>query len=83
MRMNICLVGVSQFSQQFCLVVCHKPRKEQIIPVALNKLVSANYARHNKVYSELDALFTYHITLIEISLNLIKRIFDSYLADDS
>lgn len=67
MRMNVCIVGVSQFVQQFCLVVHHKPGKEHIIPDALNRLASANRARHNDFYSELDALFIYHVTLVQIS----------------
>ena len=82
MRINVYLVRVSQFLQQFCLVVWHKPGKKYIIPDTLRRLASANRARHDEVYSELDALFTYHATLVEISPDLIKRIFDGYLADD-
>ncbi len=63
-------------------MVRHKPGKEHIIPDALSRLANASRAGHNKVYSKLDALFTYHATLVEISPDLIKRILDSYLADD-
>ena len=63
-------------------MVRHKPDKEHIIPDALSRLASANRAGHDEVYSELDALFTYHATLVEISPDLIKRILDGYLADD-
>ena len=63
-------------------MVRHKPGKEHIIPDALSRLASANRAGHDEVYSELDALFTYHTTLVEISPDLIKRILDGYLADD-
>ena len=80
--MNVRLARASQILQQFCLVVRHKPGKEHIIPDALSRLTSANRAGHDKVYSELDALFTYHATLVEISPDLIKRILDGYLADD-
>lgn len=82
MRMNVRLVRASQFLQQFRLVVRHKPGKEHIIPDALSRLASANRAGHDEIYSELDALFTYHATLVEISPDLIKRILDGYLADD-
>ncbi len=82
MRMNVRLVRASQFLQQFCLVVRHKPGKEHIIPDALRRLASASRAGHDEVYSELDALFTYHATLVEISPDLIKRILDDYLAND-
>ncbi len=80
--MNVCLMRASQFLQQFRLVVRHKPGKEHIIPNALSRLASASHAGHDEVYSELDALFTYHATLMEISPNLIKHIFDGYLAND-
>ena len=82
MRMNIRLVRASQFLEQFRLVVRHKPEKEHIIPDVLSRLASANPAGYDEVYSELDTLFTYHATLVKISTDLIKRICDSYLADD-
>lgn len=82
MRMNICLVKAFQFLQQFYIMVNHKPEKEYIVPNTLNRLSNTNRARHDNLYSELDALFTYHATLMEISPNLIKRIFDGYLADN-
>lgn len=64
MKMNVCLVRTSQFLQQFCLVVRHKPGKKHIIPDALSKLASVNCTKHNNYYSKLDALFTYHTTLV-------------------
>ena len=81
-RMNVCLVKAFQFLQQFCLMVRHKPRKEHIIPDALSRQACANRTRYNKIYFELDALFTYNATLVKISPELIKCIFDSYLTDD-
>lgn len=76
------LVRASQFLQQFCLVIRHKPGKEYIIPDALSRLTSANRARHNNLHSKLDALFTYYATLVELSPNLVRRILNGYLADD-
>ena len=81
-RMNVRLVRASQFLQQFRLVVRHKPGKEHIIPDMLSRLASANRAGHDKVYSKLDALFTYHATLVEISPDLIQHILDGYLANN-
>lgn len=72
----------SQFLQQFLLVVQHKLSKKYIIPDALSRLASASHTRHNEVYSELNALFTYYATLVEINPNLIQRILNCYLADD-
>lgn len=80
--MNICLMRASQFLQQFRLVVRHKPGKEHIIPDALSRLANANCAGQNEVYSELDALFIYHATLVKISPDLIKRILDGYLSNN-
>lgn len=81
-KMNIYLIRVFQFFQQFRLVVCHKLGQEHIIPDGLSRLASANRAIYKKVYSELDALFIYYATLVEISPKLIKHILDDYLADD-
>lgn len=80
--MNVHLVRAFWFLQQFCPLVRHKPGKEHIIPDALSRLASANFPGYNKVYSELDALFTYYATLMEISPNLIKRIFNGYPAQN-
>lgn len=63
-------------------MVCDKLKKEHIILDALSRLASANHVEDNKVYFELNALFIYHATLVEISLNLIKRILNGYLADN-
>lgn len=60
----------------------HKPGKEHIIPDALSRLASANDAGHDASYSELDALFVYHRTLVEINPDLVARILKCYAADD-
>lgn len=82
MRINVCLIKAFQFLQQFRLVVCHKLGKEYIILDALSRLASINCDGHDNLYSKLDALFTYHVILVKISLNLIKRILNDYLAND-
>lgn len=64
MRMNVRLVRASQFLKQFHLIVHHKPGKEHIIPDALSRLASDNNSGHDPEYSELDALFVYHTTLV-------------------
>ena len=82
MRMKVCLVKFSRFFQQFCLVVYHKLRKKYIVLDTLSMLATANRARYNHHYSKLNALLTYQAILVEISSDLVKRIFDSYLAND-
>lgn len=64
------------------MIVRHKPGKEHIIPDALSRLASANNSGHDPEYSELDALFVYHITLVQISPDLVKRILDGYASDE-
>ena len=80
MRLNLRLVRASQFLQQFKLDVRHKPGKEHIVPDALSQLASVN--RHlDPQRSELDALFTYNTTLVEMHLALVSRILAGYKAD--
>ena len=82
MRKNLRLVKASQFLQQFNLDVRHKPGKEHIIPDALNRLANTNVGYSDPSHSELDALFTYNATLIEIYPNLILRILAGYEDDE-
>lgn len=81
MRMNVRLVRASQFLKQFHLIVRHKSGKEHLILDTLTRLASANSSGHDLEYAELDALFVYHTTLVEINPDLVKRIFDGYNAD--
>lgn len=55
---------------------------EYIISDVLSRLATINRAGYDNLYFELNALFTYYAILIEISLELIKCIFDSYLANN-
>lgn len=80
-RMNIRLVGASQFLQLFYLIVRHKSGKEHIISGTLSRLASANKAGHNPDYSKLNTLFVYHTTLVEINQEIVKRILDGYASD--
>lgn len=83
--MNVQLIRASQFLCQFSkLEIRHKPGKEHIVPDALSRLASANtnLPSLDPEYSELDALFTYTTTLVDIHPDLIKRIIDGYKADE-
>lgn len=82
MKINVCLIKAFQFLYQFCLVISHKFGKKHIIPDIQSRLASANFIGYNQINSKPDALFTYHTILVEISLDLIKHIFDIYLADN-
>lgn len=81
MRLNLRLVRAFQFLQQFKLEVRHKPGKEHIIPDALSRLASSNRGHADPQYSELNALFTYSTTLVELHPTLISRILAGYEAD--
>ena len=82
MRMNLRLIRASQFLQQFRLDVRHKPGKEHIIPDVLSRLASTNVGCSDASHTELDALFTYNATLIEIHPDLISRILAGYEDDE-
>lgn len=81
--MNVRLVWASQFFCQFCLIVCHKPSKEHIIPDALSRLANTNINRPSSDfnYEKLDALFTYNAILIKINPKLLQKIVKGYKAD--
>ncbi len=81
MRLNLRLVMASQFLQQFKLKVRHKSGKEHIIPDALSRLASSNTGHAGPQHSELDALFTYSTTLVELHPTLISRVLAGYEAD--
>lgn len=82
MRMNVRLVRASQFLRGFRLVVRHKPGKEHVIPDALSRLASANTdLPSDPEHSELDVLFVYTATLVELSPILLKQIVQGYTRD--
>lgn len=81
MRLNLRLVRALQFLQQFKLDVRHKPGKEHIIPDVLSRLASTNVGQTNPSYSELDVLFVYNTTLVEIYPDLLSKILAGYNAD--
>lgn len=81
MRLNLKLVRASQFLQQFKLNVRHKPGKEHIVSDALSRLASAGAPPADPHYSELDVLFLYNTTLVEIHPTLVLRIIAGYNAD--
>ena len=81
MRLNLRLVRASQFLQQFKLDVRHKPGKEHIVPDTLSWLASANTRHPDPQHSELDALFTYNTTLVEMHPALVSWILADYQAD--
>lgn len=69
---------MSQFLQQFRFDVRHKSGKEYIISNALSCLANATPTPTDPHYSELDALYIYNITLIEIHPYLVSRILAGY-----
>ncbi len=81
MRLNLRLVRIFQFLQQFKLKVRHKPGKENIIPDTLSRLASSNTWHVDPQHSELNALFTYNTTLIELYPTLVSQILASYEVD--
>lgn len=81
-RSNIRLVRASQYLSQFSLDVRHKPGKDNVVPDALSRLSSTDVTSlGSKDYSELDALYIYNTTLVEISKDFSDRIIKGYAND--
>lgn len=76
------LIKVSQFLQQFKLDIRHKPEKQHIIPNALSRLTNTNIGLADSDYLELDTLFMYNITVIEIHPTLVSQILIRYKANN-
>lgn len=84
MRMNVCLVQISQFLKSFCLIVWYKPNKKHVVSDTLNRLASANSNLPNldPHYSKLDVLFAYFIMLVKMKPFLLKSIVQGYQIDN-
>lgn len=80
-RLNLRLLQVFQYLQQFKLDVCYKLGKEYIILNVLSQLTSANTLLSNPQHLELKVLFTYNTTLVEIYPTMISQILASYKAN--
>lgn len=80
MRMNVCLVQVSQFLRGFRLIVQHKSDKEHVVPNTLNKLTNVNFnlSTLDLDYNKLNVLFRYFAILVKIKLILLKKIVLGY-----
>lgn len=81
MKLNLRLIRASQFLQQFKLDVRHKPGKKHIISDMLSHLTSTNGGPIDPSYLELNALFMYNTTLVEIHHTLVSRILAGYEFD--
>lgn len=81
MRLNLQLVKVFQFIKQFKLNIRHKLGKKHIILDILSHLTSVKIIFADSLYLELDALFLYNITLVEIYLTLLSKILVEYNLD--
>ena len=85
MRLNLWLVRASQFLSQFSnLDIRHKSEKYHVISDALSRLKSLNTSSVEiDDYSELDALYTYHTTLLELNEEFMIKIIHEYIIDES
>ena len=78
LRMNIRLIKASQFLNQFNLNIRYKSRKNHIVSNALSRLASANIELLSKEHFELNVLYTYNTTLIEMFEKFRKKIIENY-----
>lgn len=82
-RLNLRLVRASQYIQQFDLDVRHKPGKRNVIPDALSRLASTNDQPQPPGHAELDVLYAYTTTLVEMNDEFKMRIAKGYETDPS
>ena len=81
-RMNIRLVKASQFFNQFNFDVKYKSKKEHIISDVLFRLISSNINLFsNSNHFELNALYAYNTTFVELSTEFRDRIIQDYIDD--
>ena len=82
-RLNLRLVRASQYLQRFDLDVRHKPGKSNVIPDALSRLPSTNQqaTAMPPEHAELDALYSYTTTLVEMSDDFKARVVKGYQKD--
>ena len=81
-RMNIRLVKASQFLNQFNFDVKYKSRKEHIISDVLFRLISSNINLFsNSNHFELNALYVYNTTFVELLTEFRDRIIQNYIDD--
>jgi len=80
-KLNLRLVRASEYIQRFrYLEFRHKPGKQHIVPNALSRLKSNNNGDVD-TEGELNALYAYYISLIEISDDLRTQIVEGYQQD--
>ena len=77
-RMNVKLVRAFQFFNQFNLNIRYKSNKNYIIFDALFRLASFNLTILKSDYFELNALFVYNITFVEMFNDFIQKITQKY-----
>lgn len=85
MHINVRLVNILQFFCQFSkLEICHKLGKEYIIPDVLYCITNTNtnLLSFDPEFSEIDVLFTYTTTSVDIHPNSIKRIINGYKTNE-
>ena len=82
-RLNLRLVRAFQYIQRFELDVRHKPEKRNVIPDALSRLASINNQSEPSGHVELDMLYVYTATLVEINNDFKRRIIKGYRSDPS
>jgi hypothetical protein len=91
MRMNLRLIRVSQFLNQFSnLEIRHKSEKYHLISDALFRLQSLNkkdlskdHAKLNELFVDHNAIHVYNTILMKLNSEFRKRIVNDYVMNDS
>jgi hypothetical protein len=91
MRMNLRLIRVSQFLNQFSnLKIRHKSKKYHLISDALSRLqslikenLSDDHAELNELFVDHNAIHVYNTTLMKLNSEFRRRIVDDYFMNES
>jgi hypothetical protein len=78
-RLNLRLIRVFEYIQQFNVIIKHKSDKQHIVSDALSRLVSDNDESNTLESEELDVLFI--IALIKMKFKFKAKIIDEYFTD--
>lgn len=82
-KLNLRLVRAFEFFSRFNFDIHHKSRKKHIVSNALSRLASVNYETELKNNDELNILFVYNTTLVELSQEFREKILTDYIFDIS
>ena len=81
-KLNLRLVRASEYLQRFDLDIRYKPGKQHIVPDALSRLSNAGTSTSDRSEAELDALYAYTTSLVELDEQFKTKLREGYKLDE-